>query len=184
MIVKKVLRKWFFIIFILIPSILSADQNIKEGKQQNIIDVFSERTEAMNESLKKYNVVDLKKENYNYIDDSTNSVEPMRDPFNLSEKIGTKNTGNHGSATSFLPSFDQNKIPKLKLKGVINPNVNTPEELLALLQVNEKEVYMVKVGDELSYDPTNPSAAMKIVTISRLSVTVQVGSLSNVLIVR
>jgi hypothetical protein len=183
--VEEKLKKWSLLIFIFFPSLLFAEQNNNDYKQKNIIDVFSERTEAINESIKNYSVANLKEVLTN--SDSIaggNNEAPIRDPFNLSEKMGQPTPGNTGGPTSFLPSFDQNKIPKLKLKGVINPNANSPEELLALLQVNDREVYMVRVGDELSYDATNPSAAMKIVTISRLSVTVQVGSLSNVLIVR
>ncbi|NOG58903.1 MAG: hypothetical protein HND53_00240 [Proteobacteria bacterium] len=181
----KSIKIWSLLLFIILPSILFAEQNNKVNKEKTILDVLAERTETMNESLKKYTVADLKEVFSNSNDNNESEDEvPLRDPFNLSDKMGMQTPGGSVGPTSFLPSFDQKKIPKLKLKGVINPDANSPKELLALLEVNSKEVYMVRVGDELSYDPTNPSAAMKIVTISRLSVTVQVGSLGNVLIVR
>lgn len=168
---------------VFLPSMLFAEQHDGE-EEKNILDVLTERTQAINESLKNYDVNNIKEVFNGNDNDKHVRNEPIRDPFNLSDKMGMQAPGSTGGPTSFLPNFDQKKIPKLKLKGVVNTDANSPEDLLALLEINNKEVYMVKVGDELSYDPANPSAAMKIVTISRLSVTVQVGSLGNVLIVR
>lgn len=109
---------------------------------------------------------------------------PLRDPFNLSDSLITQIPSDSIRPTTFLPSSNQQELPKLKLKGVLSPKSGADDELMALLEVNKDEVYMVKVGDEISYDPTRPSAAIKIKSISRLSVTVNVGTLGNVLIVR
>ena len=107
----------------------------------------------------------------------------IRDPFNLSSPALPQGGGLPGS--TFLPNVNQQKLPSLRLKGVVNSgNDGDKGDLLALLQIGNSDVFMVKVGDEISYDPTRPNTALKIVTINRLSVTVQVGTLGNMLIVR
>ena len=117
----------------------------------------------------------------NYRDSS--NVISMRDPFNLSTQVGSQRSNGFNFGSSFLPGKNS-KIPELKLRGVINPSSGKPNDLLALLEIDKKEVYMVRVGDEISYDPREPNAAIKIIKINRLTVTVQAGSLGNVLVVR
>lgn len=116
-------------------------------------------------------------------DQIINDTSTMRDPFNLASTAAGQNAGGFSFGSSFLPT-NNTKIPELKLRGVIYPKSKRPEDQLALLEIDNKEVYMVKIGDEISYDPRNPNAAIKIVNISRLHVTVQAGSLGNVLVVR
>ncbi len=114
---------------------------------------------------------------------SLNTANQVRDPFNLSGQANSRRAQG-GFGSSFLPGISNTRIPELKLKGVINHESNKPEELLALLEIGKKDVYMVRVGDEISYDPRDPNAAIKIIKINRLTVTVQAGSLGNFLIVR
>lgn len=163
---------------------LLAEDNNSSLDEENLLDVFRERKNLLNKSLERfdYNINAL--EDAQAKNNTTNPNIPLRDPFNLSDGIGNTSTGHLVNPSTFLPNTNQQKIPAIKLKGVINSKSNMPEDLLALLEVDKNDVYMVRVGDEISYDPSKPTFAIKIISISRLSVTVQVGSLGNVLIIR
>ena len=59
-------------------------------------------------------------------------------------------------------------------------------QLVALLEVggSDKQIHMVKIGDEIAFDRNDPSLVFKIRSIDRLSVIVEVGTLGDVIIVR
>ncbi len=207
------MSKLFLISIFSLSSVYANDEKNENALDsfKNVIDTFSESKELREETLKDYGFeennlkdqIDQQVDNFNInkftdrvkrfardnipnvnIDVQANVDEPsIRDPFNLSGQSGIQRSGG-GFGTSFLPSIGNSDIPALKLRGVITPSTDEPEDLLALLEVDKKDVYMVKVGDEISYDPRNPNAAIKIIKINRLTVTVQAGSLGNVLIIR
>ncbi len=160
-----------------------AQESVTDTTSNNLLDVLRDRKDTTSQMLEKYSnraAITVESD----VSALQGNNPPIRDPFNLSGQTGIPATGNRFGPSTFLPNSDQQKIPKLKLKGVINADKKAPKDLLALLEIDNREVYMVRVGDEISYDPSKPNSAIKIVTISRLSVTVQVGSLGNVLIVR
>ena len=155
----------------------TANQNRNENIDQTInIEEYVAKTQDGLESILPFG-----NENIALVNQDPN----LRDPFNMSGQTARKSTGGgFGFGTSFLPNTVTKKVPKLKLRGVINAESKRPEDLLALLEVNNQEVYMVRIGDEISYDPGNPASAIKIMSITRLSIKVQVGNLGNVLIIR
>ena len=162
------------------------------------VNKFDSQNDVLSDSLEE-NIKVIDKSISNYINgtseqetiaiDSVNekklSAAPLRDPFNPSiNQLNTNGMPNRFGNSTFLPNNEKRRIPTLKLKGVVNSEENKNGDLLALLQVNRNETFMVRVGDEISYDPSNPTSAIKIVSITRLSVKVQVGNLGNLLIVR
>ena len=164
----------------------STDKYIKQNTNQD-----NSLLDQINQTIDNFEIGDyanqLKEAAVDSIPDinfkDNSSVISMRDPFNLSSQMGSQRSGGFNFNSSFLPT-NTSKIPSLKLRGVITPSSGKPGDLLALLEIDDKEVYMVRVGDEISYDPGKPNAAIKIININRLTVTVQAGSLGNVLVVR
>jgi hypothetical protein len=43
---------------------------------------------------------------------------------------------------------------------------------------------MVRVGDEISFNPAMPTQVVKVIKISRLNVVVEVGTLGDLIVVR
>lgn len=179
---------YFFVIFLLAGFANTASaEDMSNDKSQFALDAITERRKAIDESIANYLEIHKGTDSADLvtIEEYEAGAPIIRDPFNATNNAGGINgMQNRFGNSTFLPDADKQKIPSLKLKGVINPNQKANGDLLALLQVNKKDVYMVKVGDEISYDPSNPTAAIKIMSITRLSVQVQVGNLGNILIVR
>lgn len=108
---------------------------------------------------------------------ATDAEEPARDPFTPLPAFNTRPTG---PGTAFIANPTLMRAPELELKGI----VNREDEVTALLRIGPSRVYMVRAGDQISFDPTRPSEAIKIREISRLSVIVEIGSIGNVVVVR
>ncbi len=111
----------------------------------------------------------------------------IRDPFSPSrlmyEQAGAlSNTDT--DAFGFRPSVDNVdiQIPQMRLRGFITPE-GTQEEL-ALLEIKGSGVYMVREGDEINIDPRQPANAIRISEISRLSVTIETGTLGRIRVLR
>lgn len=110
----------------------------------------------------------------------------IRDPFTPSrimyEQAG--NLSNIGSdAFGFQPGdIPDFQIPKMRLKGLITEK-DTGEEL-ALLEIIGSGVYMVREGDEINIDPRQPASAIRISDITRLSVTIETGTLGRIRVLR
>lgn len=161
------------------------DKSLEQDKQESktaseqISEVVEKSEEFISNNIPQFNIP-----NFGAANKAGSELSTIRDPFNLSSPVGTQRSGGFNFGSSFLPNTNTSKVPELKLRGVIYPQSKKLEDLLALLEIDKKEVYMVRVGDEISYDPRNPNAAIKIINISRLTVTVQAGSLGNVLVVR
>ena len=113
-------------------------------------------------------------------------AETIRDPFSPTEQILSSmvspNTADSGS--TFVSSGVLTRLPPLKLRGIVKPG--DQGTVVALLEVGggSKQIHMVKTGDEIAFDPNDPSLVFKIREIDRLSVIVEVGTLGDVIIVR
>ena len=182
----KKLIKILIIMMSLWSLSLNAEESLRQESAPSIFDELAKRTQQLEESLRRYekSTTSVDTNKLLPVDVNTNAMAPIRDPFNSTLSQFEQSMSPNRGPSSFLPDLEKQKLPILKLKGVINANRQREQDLLALLQINNKDVYMVRVGDEISFDPTRPSSAIKIMSISRLSVTVQVGTLGNVLIVR
>jgi len=114
------------------------------------------------------------------------STQPdtIRDPFTPSrlmyEVISTQSGVNSG-AYGFIPSLQGGDVPKMKLRGYINKDKESP---LALLEIQGAGTFMVREGDEINIDPANPRQAIRISKITRLSVTVETGTLGSIRVLR
>jgi Tfp pilus assembly protein PilP len=111
-----------------------------------------------------------------------------RDPFaipsillqSLANERSEKERKLSASAFAFSNS-SLHSVPTIKLKGVVHhPGNPSP---LAIVHLNN-ETYMVREGDEVGFNPAEPSQIIKIKKINRLSVLVEVGTLGALVIVR
>jgi hypothetical protein len=111
----------------------------------------------------------------------------IRDPFTPSilmyERAGTVSNID-SDAFGFRPAPDdlEIKIPQMRLKGFITPEGE--QEELALLEIDGSGVYMVREGDEINIDPRQPANAIRISEISRLSITIETGTLGRIRVLR
>ncbi len=119
----------------------------------------------------------------------TNSADRtfIRDPFTPSalmyEQAGTV-ANIDSEAFGFRPALDDVdiKIPQMRLRGFVTPE--GAQEQLALLEITGSGVYMVREGDEINIDPRQPANAIRISEISRLSVTIETGTLGRIRVLR
>lgn len=111
----------------------------------------------------------------------------IRDPFSPSrlmyEQAGAM-SNTDADAFGFRPSVDNVdiKIPQMRLRGFITPEGT--QDQLALLEIKGSGVYMVREGDEINIDPRQPANAIRISEISRLSVTIETGTLGRIRVLR
>lgn len=111
----------------------------------------------------------------------------MRDPF--SEPQGVQQNEKQGILGGIVDRFGQGfrrtpgdvNVPNLLFKGYIDRGDDSP---MALLQIAGSRVHLVKEGDEINVDPTNPRQAIRITKISRLSITVETGTLGQMKVLR
>lgn len=110
--------------------------------------------------------------------------QQVRDPFTPSalmyETVG-KQSGMASSAYGFSPSSEGIKIPKMKLRGLLNQERGN---YIALLEVEGAGTYMVREGDEFNIDPSQPKNAIRVDKINRLSITVETGVLGSIRVLR
>ncbi len=108
----------------------------------------------------------------------------VRDPFTPSrlmyEIVGSQ-SGLANGAYGFVPTLQGVKIPKMKLRGFIDKENDKP---LALLEIQGAGTFMVREGDEINIDPSQPRQAIRISKITRLSVTVETGTLGSIRVLR
>ncbi|WP_292437575.1 hypothetical protein [Methylophaga sp.] len=111
----------------------------------------------------------------------------IRDPFTPSvlmyEQAGTV-ANIDADAFGFRPASDDVdiKIPKMRLRGFVTPE--GAQEQLALLEITGSGVFMVREGDEINIDPRQPANAIRISEISRLSITIETGTLGRIRVLR
>ncbi|MCX4190963.1 hypothetical protein [Methylophaga sp. OBS1] len=123
----------------------------------------------------------------NEMQGASNDRTFIRDPFTPSilmyEQAGTV-ANIDSDAFGFRPAPDdvEIQIPKMRLRGFITPEGE--QEELALLEISGSGVYMVREGDEINIDPRQPANAIRISEISRLSITIETGTLGRIRVLR
>jgi hypothetical protein len=108
--------------------------------------------------------------------------EGLRDPFTATTKMTKQLSITHGVNTNFQTSTLIQTLPKLSLRGIIVQAKDSSP--LALLDITGNGVHMVRIGDEISFNASDPKQVLKIQSITRLSVTVEVGTLGDLIVVR
>ena len=81
------------------------------------------------------------------------------------------------------PTEEQIKrlIDKGRLRGFVTQDKN---DAVALLEVAGVRTFLVREGDEVNIDPSQPNSAIRITKITRLSVTVETGTLGSIRVQR
>ena len=116
-------------------------------------------------------------------------LDGVRDPFSMTKSLAKLTEPEISLAqdtpyagVDFKNSEFSMTLPKLTLKGVVfKKNI---EEPLALLDIGGHGVHMVRIGDEIGFNPASPKQVLKIKKISRLNVIVEVGTLGDLIVVR
>lgn len=122
--------------------------------------------------------------NSNGVSDSKPEQSTVRDPFTPSRlmyEIVSSQSGLSSNTYGFIPNLQGINIPKMILRGYVDKENESP---LALLEIEGSGTYMVREGDEINIDPSQPRQAIRISKITRLSVTVEAGTLGSIRILR
>lgn len=108
--------------------------------------------------------------------------QEIRDPFTPSDlifQVASKSSGI--DANGFIRSPNNTTIPKMRLRGFVHQD---KEEPIALLEIAGSRTYLVREGDDINVDPSQPNSVIRITKISRLSITVEAGVLGSIRIQR
>ena len=125
--------------------------------------------------------------NNNFYLNQSNLPTPqeIRDPFTPSElmfEVASKQSGTAGiNAYGFMRTPSNSAIPKMRMRGYVSQGKDTP---LALLEVAGVRTFLIREGDEINIDPSQPNSAIRITEITRLSVTVETGTLGSIRVQR
>lgn len=111
--------------------------------------------------------------------------QPIRDPFSPSglmfDVVGTQSGASSTGAYGFMRTPTNSNLPVMRLRGFIDKDPNNP---IALLEVAGARTYLIREGDEINIDPRVPNSAIRVSKITRLSVTVEVGTLGSIRVQR
>ncbi len=115
---------------------------------------------------------------------TNNNVAPqaIRDPFTpsglmfeVASQSAALNNNGFTSAPGNVP------IPKMRLRGFIDQNQKSP---MALLEVAGARTYLVREGDDINIDPSQPNSVIRVTKITRQSITVETGLLGSIRVQR
>ncbi|PCJ32768.1 MAG: hypothetical protein COA90_02045 [Gammaproteobacteria bacterium] len=110
--------------------------------------------------------------------------QAIRDPFTPStlmfDVVG-KTSGTGKNAYGFMRTPNSSAVPKMRLRGFVTQDEKDP---VALLEVAGSRTFLVREGDEINIDPGQPNSAIRITKITRLSITVETGTLGSIRVQR
>ena len=113
---------------------------------------------------------------------SISSPQQVRDPFTpsiLMFEVASKYASLNSNG--FMRAPGNTPIPKMRLRGFIDQDANDP---LALLEVSGARTYLVREGDDINIDPSQPNSVIRITKITRQSITVETGLLGSIRVQR
>lgn len=109
--------------------------------------------------------------------------DPFSDPQTSYSEHGSAFQQNNGAfGSGFQRGRGEFTVPELIFKGYIESDES--DKPMALIQIGKDKVHMVKEGDEINIDPSQPRNAIRITNINRLSITVETGILGTVRVLR
>ncbi|RMH37664.1 MAG: hypothetical protein D6690_02500 [Nitrospirae bacterium] len=112
---------------------------------------------------------------------SPNLLSPKRDPF-ATTALMYEQAKRVGTGPVFVAASGNARIPRLTLRGYVEGDGQEP---VALLQVGNAEVYVVRKGDTISlHEGGGLNTVLKVKEISKLSALVEIGTLGQVIVVR
>jgi Tfp pilus assembly protein PilP len=195
---------WLYVFFI--PTAMANEtppNSIVKEQVLSLLDMIEDRNKLINEKMFGETPSDVNQSQVTNINEaqtpvpianinpSSNAfVNGIRDPFAVTQEIAVLNQASQASQATQGPYASHNfrssnlafNLPKLTMKGVV---FKAQEKLpIALLEIGGIGVYMVRVGDEFSFNPAIPTQVIKVIKISRLNVVVEVGTLGDLIVVR
>jgi Tfp pilus assembly protein PilP len=192
---------WLYVFFV--PTAMANEtppNSIVKEQVLGLLDMIEERNKIINEKMFGETPSDVNQSQVTNINKAQTPVpianinpsinaflNGVRDPFAVTQEIAL--LGQAGQTAqgpyaghSFKSSSLAFNLPKLTMKGVV---FKAQEKLpIALLEIGGIGVYMVRVGDEFSFNPAIPTQVIKVIKISRLNVVVEVGTLGDLIVVR
>ena len=122
-------------------------------------------------------------DNYNELAINTVSFDKeRRDPFALTGFMLERYSDNRSGNTANFTALANIKMPNLSLKGILKKGEN--QEMIALLKVGKRGVYLVRVGDTIGFREGTNDHVMRIKSIENQSIIVEAGNLGQVIVVR
>ncbi len=113
------------------------------------------------------------------------SNEVERNPFEpTSELVQVQASPPSVTGTRFVPrqqAAPAQQLPKMWLRGHLQ---DAREEIIALLEVEDAGVYIVREGDNVGLHALGVDSVLRVVQIDRLQVVVETGSLGKMVIIR
>lgn len=110
---------------------------------------------------------------------------PQRDPFTTSDKmygeVGIQSAQKASTYQGFVPAYTTQYIPKMRLKGFVTKGTKNS---VALLEIENAGVYMVKEGEEIGLQALGQNTVLKILKIDSNTLKVQSGQINQVIVVR
>lgn len=108
-----------------------------------------------------------------------------RDPFTTSDKmygeVGAQAAQRASTAQGFVPGYNAQTVPKMRLKGFVT---KSNKKAAALLDIDGVGVYLVSEGDEIGLQAMGQNSVLKIIGVSANGVKVQSGQVNQVIVVR
>ena len=107
--------------------------------------------------------------------------DPERDPFATTPLMEQTATRGQKSGPDFTPLPAASTTPHLKLRGIVSGGDGAR---LALLDVSGSGVYLVREGDTISLHGSERNTVIKVEEMNHLTLTVSVGTLGEIVVVR
>lgn len=107
--------------------------------------------------------------------------DPERDPFATTPLMEQTAIRGQKSGLDFTPLPTASPTPDLKLRGIVSAGDGAR---VALLDVTGSGVYLVREGDTISLRGSERNTVIKVEKMNHLTLTVSVGTLGEVVIVR
>lgn len=180
-------KKIFYVLLVILSSAAHGDEPgqdpaaVLAEKLPGVLDMLHERKQQMEQALQLDAVAEPQAHA-----PLVSQLPEIRDPFatsvTINRRLNAAAPQQFGNAQQFQPAVGLQRLPKLKVRGIVSRNKG--EAPLALLEVGNDTVHLVRAGDEISFSAGDPSQVIRIQSIKRLSVVVEVGSLRDVVVVR
>ena len=138
------------------------------------------------------------------VDGDDAPLEEGRDPFAITERLTRVSTGGT-EGVQFVPAATPptgRDVPRMRLRGIMRMHADEKPQgdddekeavereaeqgaaVAAILEVDGAGVHIVRRGDTVGLHRLGSNAVLKVLSVDRLSVVVEVGSLGQVIVVR
>lgn len=115
------------------------------------------------------------------VPDRSGYLGESRNPFAPTRQVATARRGGLPGELTLQPLQNAVKLPKMRLRGVVNDGAN---QLAALLELEGIGVYVVREGDTVGLYEAGSNHVIQIQKINRLNLLVKAGSVGQIIVVR